>query len=161
MTRLDPFLYLGAPPPVVVEHWTASGWRIRDGFTVDGEPLDGVVCIGRVEDAAGVADVVEAAARGAAIAVEGDDQLLDLVADDAVRLDLEPAPEPGHPPAAAADEWAPLLERLAAGDSVANAARSCHLSLRTAYRRLAAARTAYGVPSNTAAIVAWQRTTGR
>lgn len=160
--RLDPFLYLGAPPPVVVRHWTASGWRIVDGFTDGTGRLDGVVCVGRVDDPAAAADAVEAAARGAAIAVEGDDGCLDVVVDDAVRLGLQPAPEPDdRPPVTAGDEWGPLLERLAAGESVADAARSCHLSLRSAYRRLADARAAYGVSSNTAAVVAWQRATGR
>lgn len=160
--RLPPFLFIGTPSPVAVRHWADSGWRIVEGFTHDATGrLDGVVCIGRVDDRAAAADAVEAAARGAAIAVDGDDGCLDVVVDDAVRLGLEPAAVPPDTPGAAADdEWAPLLERLAAGESVADAARACHVSLRSAYRRLADARAAYGVSSNTAAVVAWQRSTG-
>ncbi|MGQ0624165.1 MAG: LuxR C-terminal-related transcriptional regulator [Sporichthyaceae bacterium] len=46
-----------------------------------------------------------------------------------------------------------LLELLAVGYSVAQAARQCHLSARTAQRRIAEARRSLGAPTNRAAVV--------
>jgi hypothetical protein len=55
----------------------------------------------------------------------------------------------------------PLLDRLAAGDSIEAAAEACHLSLRTANRRLAAARAHFGVATTIEAVLAQQRSRQR
>jgi len=62
-----------------------------------------------------------------------------------------------EPPPGQSDQpdWAPLLDALAAGESVQEAARRCYVSLRTAHRRLAQAREHFGVTSNAAAVAQW------
>lgn len=52
-----------------------------------------------------------------------------------------------------AEDQRRLLELLAAGYSVSQAARECHLSARTAQRRLAGTRRLLGAPTNRAAVV--------
>jgi hypothetical protein len=50
-----------------------------------------------------------------------------------------------------------LLEQLAAGRSVAAAARAAHVSVRTAQRRLAVLRGKYGVRTTAGVVTAWSR----
>jgi DNA-binding NarL/FixJ family response regulator len=54
-------------------------------------------------------------------------------------------------------EQGALLDLLASGSSIAEAAAALHVSPRTAARRLANARGALGVATTTEAVVAWRR----
>jgi DNA-binding CsgD family transcriptional regulator len=58
-------------------------------------------------------------------------------------------------------EQCELLDLLATGHSIAEAARMRYLSLRTANRRVADARAALGVSTTRAAVLAYQRLRGR
>lgn len=178
-----PFLSIGIVDRQTRQRWRADGLTVVDGFARDvpGWSLARHVCVGHVNDSPSLADSIEAASRGASLAVTVTDAFADELFDDALRAGLRAADDvlPGKPrgaepgsehsrPVAGADpppttitpEWAPLLELLADGMSVAQAARSCHLSLRSAYRRLDTARTSLGVTSTTAAVVAWRSRTG-
>jgi DNA-binding CsgD family transcriptional regulator len=73
-----------------------------------------------------------------------------------------PGGAPGGSAAAALTaEQCDLLDLLAAGHSIAEAARTRYLSLRTANRRVADARTALGVPTTREAVLAYVRLRGR
>jgi hypothetical protein len=128
---------------------------IRSGFDLAQDPwhVDSVTCVGVVDDDVSHAAALDAALRGADIVVDvGGDRARRFTADLArVRI------ETWSPPMATtnASEWAPLLDVLACGGSVQDAARQCHISLRTAHRRLAAAREQLGVNSNAAAVATW------
>jgi DNA-binding NarL/FixJ family response regulator len=58
-------------------------------------------------------------------------------------------------------EQCDLLDLLAAGHSIAEAARMRYLSLRTANRRVADARATLGVPTTREAVLAYLRLRGR
>ena len=133
----------------------AGSNQIRTGFALDSEPwhVSGVTCVGVVADDQSHAAAIDAALRGADIAV-------DVVAERAARFSADlrragietwepPVGEPSQP------DWGPLLDALTAGESVQEAARRCHVSLRTAHRRLAEAREHFGVTSNAAALAQW------
>lgn len=68
---------------------------------------------------------------------------------------------PGSRVGALTAEQCDLLDLLAAGHSIAEAARLRYLSLRTANRRVADARAALGVPTTRAAVQAYARLRGR
>jgi hypothetical protein len=153
------FLHLGPVDGATRQRWKQAGLVVLDGFAVDVAPwsLERVVCVGRVADRTALGDALEAASRGASLAVVVADELADDLFDDALRLGLEPV-TPVAPAEEANDreDWMALLEALAEGATVAQAARACHLSLRSAYRRIDEARRVLGVASTTAAVVAWQ-----
>jgi hypothetical protein len=54
-------------------------------------------------------------------------------------------------------DTADLLDRLAAGSTIPDAARACLLSVRTANRKLSAARTSLGVATTLELVVAYVR----
>ncbi|MEJ7651126.1 MAG: hypothetical protein WKF57_19100 [Nakamurella sp.] len=172
----EPFLRVGAVEPGIRQAWRAAGLTVLDGFgsRVSRWSLERHVCVGHIGDHTALADAVEAADRGACLAVTVSDALADALFDDAARAGLRagdgptPSGDGGSvsrfvavrarpdPPADPRPEWVVLLELLADGTSVAQAARSCHISLRSAYRRLETARTTLGVASTTAAVVEWR-----
>jgi hypothetical protein len=106
-----------------------------------------------IADDEALAEALLAAVRGCSLVVTDiDDARRALLIDDCRRLgvhlvDGPPAPLP---------EWAGLLEALADGLPINEAAKRCAMSLRTAHRRLGEARTALQVKSTTAAVVAWR-----
>lgn len=123
------------------------------GFELGGEPWDlaGVVCAGVVLDDATHAAALDVAMRGADVVAEVSSGRLAAFLDDVGRagITLWAGNESGEP------DWIPLLDALAAGGSVAEAARACHLSLRTAHRRLERARADLHAPTTAAAIATW------
>ena len=159
----SPFLAVGPCGPGQRAAWQAEGRAIVVGWVVPPEPwsLHGFVFVGGVTDRESTAAAVEVGARGAALAVtEVAGEWCDVLFDDLLRLGFDPPSAAGaKAPLDGGTEpaWAALLDALAAGAPVAQAARNCHLSLRSAYRRLAEARAALAVGSTTAAVVAWQR----
>lgn len=167
----------------VVRRLTADGWSVHSGLGVPDEPWDltasRTVVTGPVADDEAVAGAVLAAARGAGVVATAD---ADSPAGQALLADLarigpvrrtprtgdgdggppgaEPGPSEGDGLPLTAEQRA-LLDRLAAGDSIAAAAAAEFLSLRTANRRIAAAREALGVRTTRQAVLVWASRSGR
>lgn len=158
-----------AEATAVLRRLARTGWQTREGFAIPDATWDvsdrKLVLFGRVPDRETAQLAVLAAARGAGVVVIAD-----------------PHTEPGRsllgdlnrigpvsqgvadPPAAAApddlpltDEQRALLDRLAAGETIASAATAEFLSLRTANRRIAQAREALGVRTTREAVLAYLR----
>ncbi len=153
----------------VLRRLTRDGWVARDGFALPDPAWDvtgnRLVLHGRITDPDTLQLAVLAAARGAGIVAvcDVDSPLGRALIDDLSRLGpvrqgiTEPA-EPGHD--AVADlvpEQRALLDRLAAGDTIAAAAAAEFLSLRTANRRIAEARALFGVRTTREAVLAYLR----
>lgn len=119
-----------------------------------------VVCVGEVADAADAAEALLAAVAGAGLVVHARARrsVVDRLVDDLRRLgpvehltgELEPGSE------LTVDERR-LLELLAAGKTLGQAAADLALSRRTADRRLASARKKLGAATTAEAIVAHAR----
>lgn len=128
----------------------------RDGFEFRDEPwsLSGLVCIGRIEDGQSHSAALDAVQRGCDLIVAVSAARRAAFVDDLDRLGVSygPASHADHPP-----EWTDLLNELAGGASIGEAARRCHMSRRTAYRRLAQARLELGAGSTTEAVAVWMR----
>jgi DNA-binding CsgD family transcriptional regulator len=134
----------------------------RDGAQVVGgwrnDPA--VVCTGVVRDAADAAEALLAAVAGAGLIVhaQAERDVVDRLVDDLRRFGPvdhrtgEPDPGPGL----TADEGR-LLDRLAEGKTLGEAAAELHLSRRTADRRLASVREKLGVATTAEALVAYVR----
>ncbi len=124
------------------------------GFSLPAEPwtVKAVVCVGDIADLTQLADAFEVALRGADLLVEVAPALVEALADQAIRAGLQLWKPPAE---AIRPEWAGLLDALAGGASIAQAARGCHMSPRSAYRRLEDARRALGASTTTAAVTRW------
>lgn len=162
------------------------GWRLHDGLEPADEPWDlgpaRLVAVGRVADEAGARAALLCAVRGAGLVVGMDPAPQWAVG---FRADLQRL-VPGDPvgpvgavgpvgPVGAVGQVAPpaspagplssdqrdLLDLLADGHSIAQAARLRYLSLRTANRRVAEAREALGVATTREAVLAYVRLRGR
>lgn len=130
--------------------------RIVDGWQHD----SAVVCAGTVRDAADAAEALLAVIAGAGliIHVQCDRAIIDRLVDDLRRfgrVDHRTA-EPPDGPALTSDERR-LLDVLAQGRRLDDAAADLHLSRRTVDRRLAAARRKLGVATTAEAIVNYGR----
>ncbi|MBO4210821.1 LuxR family transcriptional regulator [Micromonospora echinofusca] len=142
----------------VLRALTRDGWHTREGFALLADTWDvsdtRLVLFGRVDDDDTVRLVVLAAARGAGVVAVVDPT---SPRGRALRADLDrltpgptvPAVLPLRP------EQVALLARLAAGETIAAAAAAEFLSLRTANRRIAAARAALGVRTTREAVLAY------
>jgi DNA-binding NarL/FixJ family response regulator len=146
----------------VLERLGREGRSIRSGWDLPSREWDvsaaHVVCTGRVETPEDAHAALLAAARGAGVvAVAGcEPRLLERFFEDLqrfgrVELRTDQAPEPPDPLGC---EERRLLELLARGVTLGEAAKRLHISRRTADRRLAAARTALGVRTTAEAVVA-------
>lgn len=134
----------------------ATGWQVVDGWSGAGP---GIVCTGVIEDDNDAERAVMAAVAGAGLVVEAtaSRELRDRLCDDLRRLG--PVDHRVGDPAAPAlgDEERALLGLLLRGASLGDAARTLHLSRRTADRRLAAARRALGCSTTSEALVLARR----
>ncbi len=131
-----------------------AGWTVVDGFTVAvADPPRPVVCAGVVDDAVAATEAVLAALAGHGLGVHATAprKVLDLLYEDLQHigpLELHAADdsvEHGHP--RLSPDQQELLRLLLAGQTMAAAATRLAMSRRTADRRIAAARRAYGVAS--------------
>lgn len=131
--------------------------RVQTDFELPDEPWDatGVACVGLLTPE-NAGDAVEAAARGADVVAAGD---LGPWSFGTVR-DLErlgnlvtSRDRPVDPLAVLGDDQRALLELLAAGRTIPEAAQTLFLSVRTAERRLGAARRLLGVRSTAEAVL--------
>lgn len=151
----------------VLRKLARDGWTARQGFVVTDQnwdvSADKLVLHGRAADPETAQLALLAAARGAGVVIVTDPttnlgQALhaDLARIGPVALNprTEPDPQPGD---ALAPEQRALLDRLAAGETIAAAATAEYLSLRTANRRIAQARTILGVRTTREAVLAYLR----
>lgn len=133
-----------------------AGWRLRDGL--DGLPvsIECLVCRAVVADQAAAAAAILAATWGAGLLLAAGGaptEVRERLVDDLGRIGPVtrnmPATTRLHPDAER------LLEGLAAGRTLADAAAGAYLSRRTADRRLAEARVVLGATSTSEAIARW------
>ncbi|ADD43382.1 hypothetical protein [Stackebrandtia nassauensis] len=160
-----------AEATTVLRRLSRDGWNTRQGFAITEGGWDvsagKMLRYGRVPDADTAGLAVLAAARGAGVVCVCDPssaQGLALSADLARigPVGVDPVAEPAEPDAAAlpvTPEQAALLERLADGETIAAAAEAEFLSLRTANRRIAAARKSLGVATTREAVLAFIKRT--
>ena len=153
----------------VLRRLTRDGWTTRDGFALPDPAWDvtaaRLVLHGRITDQETLQLAVLAAARGAGIVAvcDAESPLGRALVDDLARLGPighGAAAETGNGDGTAADlvpEQKALLDRLAAGDTIAAAAAAEFLSLRTANRRIAEARALFGVRTTREAVLAYLR----
>jgi antitoxin (DNA-binding transcriptional repressor) of toxin-antitoxin stability system len=153
----------------VLRRLIRDGWVARDGFALPDPSWDvtstRLVLHGRVVDTESLQLAVLAAARGAGIVAVCDTEspLGRALVDDLSRLGTVrqgAQPETNDSGTAVADlvpEQRALLDRLAAGDTIAAAAAAEFLSLRTANRRIAEARALFGVRTTREAVLAYLR----
>ena len=158
----------------VLRRLIRDGWVARDGFALPDPAWDvtgnHLVLHGRITDPEALQLAVLAAARGAGIVAicDAESTLGRALVDDLTRLGpVSQGVAAEHPPSssgnAAADlvpEQRALLDRLAAGDTIAAAAAAEFLSLRTANRRIAEARAMFGVRTTREAVLAYLRQRG-
>ncbi|GLY03031.1 MULTISPECIES: hypothetical protein [Actinoplanes] len=152
-----------------------EGWTARSGFALPDPSWDvgaaRLVLHGRIadDDTETVQLAVLAAARGAGVVAVCDtaSPAGRALIDDLARLGPLNADLDGAAPAATTSsgeavaslipEQRALLDRLAAGDTIAAAAAAEFLSLRTANRRIAEARALFGVRTTREAVLAYLR----
>jgi antitoxin (DNA-binding transcriptional repressor) of toxin-antitoxin stability system len=156
----------------VLRRLIRDGWVARDGFALPDPAWDvtgsRLVLHGRVTDTESLQLAVLAAARGAGIVAicDAESALGRALIDDLSRLGTVrqgSQPETADGGNAVADlvpEQRALLDRLAAGDTIAAAAAAEFLSLRTANRRIAEARALFGVRTTREAVLAYLRQRG-
>lgn len=156
----------------VLRRLIRDGWVARDGFALPDPAWDvtgnRLVLHGRITDAETLQLAVLAAARGAGVVAICDTEsaLGRALVDDLSRLGqvrqgVETADNNGTDTVAdLVPEQRALLDRLAAGDTIAAAAAAEFLSLRTANRRIAEARALFGVRTTREAVLAYLRQRG-
>ena len=160
-----------ADADTVLRRLIRDGWVARDGFALPDPAWDvtghRLVLHGRITDPEALQLAVLAAARGAGIVAicDAESALGRALIDDLARLGpvrQGPAPEANDHSAVAdlVPEQRALLDRLAAGDTIAAAAAAEFLSLRTANRRIAEARQLFGVRTTREAVLAYLRQRG-
>jgi hypothetical protein len=149
----------------VLRRLARDGWSPREGFALPDPSWDvttaRLVLHGRIGDQETLQLAVLAAARGAGIVAicDAESPLGRALVDDLSRLGpvRHGADGGGDPVADLVPEQRALLERLAAGDTIAAAAAAEFLSLRTANRRIAEARALFGVRTTREAVLAYLR----
>lgn len=170
----DPPRYVlatSAQASTVLRRLSHDGWATREGFTLADHPCDPgaarVVLFGRVPDLRTVRQVVSAAARGAGVVAIADaaEPVGRALIDDLSQLgplgrDPQAAAPETEPVARLVPEQRALLDRLAAGETIAAAAAGEFLSLRTANRRIAQARQLFGVRTTREAVTVYLRQRG-
>jgi hypothetical protein len=142
------------------------GWVRREGFALPVRPWDlsdrRWMCVGVIETEGDAEGALTALARGVGlvVSVRGAGGFRLRVLDDLhhsgrVLASSEEASRPVLAP-----EDVVLLRSLADGATVEGAARGAGMSVRTAHRRLAAVRSAYGATNTTEAVARWLRSGG-
>ncbi|GAA2691526.1 MULTISPECIES: LuxR family transcriptional regulator [Actinoplanes] len=159
-----------ADADAVLRRLAREGWTARVGFALPDQAWDvaaaHIVLHGRIgdDDTETVRLAVLAAARGTGIVAVCDAEspagralVDDLGRIGPVRRGADAPETGGDPVASLIPEQRALLDRLAAGDTIAAAAAAEFLSLRTANRRIAEARTLFGVRTTREAVLAYLR----
>ncbi len=164
----------GSPLAVVA---VPPGWTRRSGFSLPGEPWDlrdrRWMCVGAIADDESAELALEALLRGVGllVVIEGSGRFRLQVLDDLHHngrverrgggadvdggVALGGRHRDGRPTVVLGEEDESLLAALAGGDTVETAARRGMMSPRTAQRRLAVIRRAYGAANTTEAVALW------
>jgi hypothetical protein len=174
MNTSDTPRYVVATPTAatrLLRHLRHAGWTVEEGFAPTATPAHGarIVRHGPVPDPRTADLVVRAAAAGAAVIaltdptgpvgrslVAGLRQLGPVVTGPAVGTGAAPTGQGTR----LLPEQRALLDRLAEGETIAAAAAAEFLSLRTANRRIAAARQLLGVRTTREAVLVYLRQRG-
>lgn len=131
----------------------AAGWTVTQAAALPDDPW---LLTGKLVCTDDPAVAALALARGGGAAVTGSSAA--SVKADARRMGATVWPSAAvAEPSATVDDTDILLRELAAGRSVAAAARAAHLSVRTAQRRLDGLRKKYGVRTTAGVVTAWSR----
>jgi len=153
-----------ADADTVLRRLTRDGWAIREGFALPDPAWDvtgaRLVLYGRITETDTLQLAVLAAARGAGVVAvcDADTPIGRALVDDLSRLGtVHLGAGDGETLADLIPEQRALLDRLAAGDTIAAAAAAEFLSLRTANRRIAEARALFGVRTTREAVLAYLR----
>lgn len=149
-----------ASPDAPVARALLAGRVVHAGFGVDDSAwtVDHLVCVGTVAGPESYAAAIDLTLRGADVVADVADELVDAFLDELARAGVTP----WEPTAAAPDDGTrALLDELAGGASIAAAARRCHMSERSAHRRLADARTTWGVSTTAEVIATWSARRGK
>ncbi|SDS95237.1 LuxR family transcriptional regulator [Actinoplanes derwentensis] len=155
-----------AEADTVLRRLAREGWTARAGFALPDPTWDvgaaHLVLHGRIgdDDTESAQLAVLAAARGAGVVAVCDTESAAgrALIDDLSRLGpVNQGVDGGDPLANLIPEQRALLDRLAAGDTIAAAAAAEFLSLRTANRRIAEARALFGVRTTREAVLAYLR----
>lgn len=143
-----------------------DGWRLRRGFALPDEPWDltasRFVAVGTIESDADAQDALLAATRGCGLVVllTSDEPWAVAFAADVGRVAEQRAPAEQVSRLPLEDKQREVLELLADGHSIGEAARRLFVSLRTANRRLSDAREALGVSTTREAVLIYARHRG-
>ncbi len=139
----------------------AAGWHAVAGLDVPPSPwlahAQALLCVTMIDQATQIAAVTELLTRGISVAVGCTSvDLAKDVFDQGRRLAPAEWYDRTQPPLTVGLDAThiALLLRVRAGDDVDAAARHCHVSLRTAARRLSEAREVLGARTTTAAALA-------
>jgi len=153
-----------ADADTVLRRLTRDGWAVREGFALPDPAWDvtaaRLVLYGRITETDTLQLAVLAAARGAGVVAvcDADTPVGRALVDDLSRLGtVHLGAGDGEAVADRIPEQRALLDRLAAGDTIAAAAAAEFLSLRTANRRIAEARALFGVRTTREAVLAYLR----
>ncbi|GIF13513.1 LuxR family transcriptional regulator [Actinoplanes teichomyceticus] len=155
-----------AEADTLLRRLTREGWTARPGFALPDPSWDvaaaHLVLHGRIgdDDTDSVRLAVLAAARGAGVVVicDAESAAGRALLDDLARIGpVHHGADGADPVASLIPEQRALLDRLAAGDTIAAAAAAEFLSLRTANRRIAEARALFGVRTTREAVLAYLR----
>jgi len=153
-----------ADADTVLRRLTRDGWAVREGFALPDPAWDvtaaRLVLYGRITETDTLQLAVLAAARGAGVVAvcDADTPVGRALVDDLSRLGtVHLGAGDGEAVADLIPEQRALLDRLAAGDTIAAAAAAEFLSLRTANRRIAEARALFGVRTTREAVLAYLR----
>jgi len=137
----------------MVAELAADGTEVVHGWRTPRDRV--VVCVDRVATVQDAGAAVLAAVRGARLVLDAvaPREVIDQLCDDLRRLGtLDHRIGPPSRPVLSAEERA-LLAQLLAGATLGQAARTLHLSRRTADRRLASARSTLGARSTAEALL--------
>lgn len=136
----------------------SAGWRVLRGWRIPPGPVDDLVLAGPVADTDGARAAMLAAVTGTGVVLHarGDRDLIDMLCDDLRHLGVLDHRVGADAAAGLSAEERRLLELLAAGATLGEAAGRLHLSRRSADRRLASARAALGVVTSGEAVVAYR-----
>jgi hypothetical protein len=148
-----------ASPDAPAAQALIAGRSVHDGFGVDDSAwtVDHLVCVGTVAAPASYAAAIDLTLRGADVVADVADELVDAFLDELARAGLTP----WTPPAGKLGNGTrTLLDELAGGASIAAAARRCHMSERSAHRRLADARVTLGLTTTAEVIATWSARRG-
>ncbi|WP_025274655.1 hypothetical protein [Haloglycomyces albus] len=141
-----------------------GGWRAHAGFALPTPTWDlekqRIVCHGPVADEHALGQALLAATRGCGIIATAHTPLAEALADDLHRLEAPASAADVAPASILTVEEEALLRHLADGSTIAAAAKAEFVALRTANRRIAAARKKLGVTTTREAVIAFTNRIG-